>query len=71
MNPHKECLEELTYDFFHAKAEFEKRFLKQALCRWKYNRTKTALELGLSRQGLFKLMKKHNIVVPGSFKKKP
>jgi transcriptional regulator with PAS, ATPase and Fis domain len=50
------------YDYFHAKAEFEKRFLNEALARSDYNRTRTAEEIGLSRQGLFKLMKKHGIL---------
>lgn len=50
------------YDYFHAKAEFEKRFLNEALARSDYNRTRTADEIGLSRQGLFKLMKKHGIL---------
>jgi transcriptional regulator with PAS, ATPase and Fis domain len=49
------------YDYFRAKAEFEKRFLNEALARSDYNRTRTAEEIGLSRQGLFKLMKKHGI----------
>lgn len=49
------------YDYFHAKAEFEKKFLNEALARSDYNRTRTAEEIGLSRQGLFKLMKKHGI----------
>ena len=49
------------YDYFHAKAAFEKKFLNEALARSDYNRTRTAEEIGLSRQGLFKLMKKHGI----------
>lgn len=49
------------HDYFHAKAEFEKKFLNEALARSDYNRTRTAEEIGLSRQGLFKLMKKHGI----------
>jgi transcriptional regulator with PAS, ATPase and Fis domain len=49
------------YDYFRAKAEFEKKFLSEALARSDYNRTRTAEEVGLSRQGLFKLMKKHGI----------
>lgn len=53
-----------SYDFFRAKSEFEKRFLNQALARFQYNRVRTAEEIGLSRQGLFKLIKKHNIEVP-------
>jgi transcriptional regulator with PAS, ATPase and Fis domain len=54
------------YDYFRAKAEFEKRFLRQALGRFNYNRARTAQEIGLSRQGLFKLIKKHRIEIPGS-----
>lgn len=50
-----------NYDFYQARAEFEKRFLSQALARWNYSRAKTAEEVGLSRQGLFKLIKKHRI----------
>jgi len=50
------------YDYFHAKAAFEKKFLNEALARSDYNRTRTADEIGLSRQGLFKLMKKHGIL---------
>jgi len=50
--------------FFQAKAEFEKRFLNQALVKFDYNRTRTAEEIGLSRQGLFKLIKKHRIEMP-------
>ena len=50
--------------FFQAKAEFEKRFLNQALLKFDYNRTRTAEEIGLSRQGLFKLIKKHRIEMP-------
>lgn len=51
-----------SLDYFCAKAEFEKKFLNEALIRSNYNRTKTAEEIGLSRQGLFKLMKKHGIL---------
>lgn len=53
-------------DYFHAKAEFEKKFLNEALARSDYNRTRTAEEIGLSRQGLFKLMKKHGIMTDPS-----
>lgn len=49
------------YDYFRAKAAFEKKFLNEALARSGYNRSRTAEEIGLSRQGLFKLMKKHGI----------
>ena len=47
--------------FSQAKAEFEKMFINQALYRYKYNRMRTAEGLGLSRQGLFRLIKKHGI----------
>lgn len=64
INPRRESFHQSSYDFFKAKAEFEKRFLNQALSRWNYNRVKTAEEIGLSRQGLFKLIKKHKIDIP-------
>jgi transcriptional regulator with PAS, ATPase and Fis domain len=64
INPHRQCFATSSYDFFKARAEFEKRFLNQALARWNRNRARTAEEIGLSRQGLFKLIKKHNISVP-------
>jgi len=50
-----------SYDFFRAKADFEKRFIQQALARFGFNQTRTAQNIGLSRQGLFKLIKKHTI----------
>ncbi len=64
INPRRQNYSRSSYDFFQAKAEFEKRFLNQALARWDYNRTKTAEEIGLSRQGLFKLIKKHQLNLP-------
>jgi transcriptional regulator with PAS, ATPase and Fis domain len=60
--------EEKSCDFFRAKAEFEKTFVRQALLQFNYNRIKTAQEIGISRQGLFKLMKRHNITAPNSVK---
>jgi DNA-binding NtrC family response regulator len=48
-----------------ARAEFEKRFLLEALTRCGFGRTRTAAEIGITRQGLFKLMKKHGIEPPG------
>lgn len=51
----------LPHNYFHAKAEFERSFLAQALSRSQYNRTRTAEDIGLSRQGLFKLIKKHKM----------
>lgn len=56
--------EALPYDFSRAKAEFERRFIHQALARFGYNRARTAQEIGLSRQGLFKLIRRLNIQVP-------
>jgi len=47
--------------FSGAKAEFVRRFLNQALERCNFNKARTAEEIGLSRQGLFKLLKKHQI----------
>ena len=56
------------FDFFQAKAAFEKRFVSQALLEFNFNRVKTAQKIGMSRQGLFKLMKRHDIRVPDSLK---
>jgi len=58
----KEEISSTSSDYFRAKAAFEKRFLNEALSRSNYNRTRTAEEIGLSRQGLFKLMKKHGLL---------
>jgi len=54
----------ISYGFFAARAEFEKKYLNQALARYNYNQTQTAENIGLSRQGLFKLIKKHQINIP-------
>jgi transcriptional regulator with PAS, ATPase and Fis domain len=48
-------------NYFSARADFERRFLHQALCRYSFNKTRTAEELGLSRQGLFKLLRRHKL----------
>lgn len=61
VNPSGEVSRSSSYNFIEARAEFEKRFLSQALARFGYNRSRTAGELGISRQGLFKLIKKHKI----------
>jgi len=61
INPEGRLYSSSSYDFFKAKAEFEKRFLNQALSRFSYNKAATASQIGLSRQGLFKLIRKHNI----------
>ena len=68
INPERSRMKGSAYDYFDAKADFERRFLNQALSRFNYNRAKTAKEIGLSRQGLFKLIKKHQIQVPRSRK---
>jgi transcriptional regulator with GAF, ATPase, and Fis domain len=65
INLRQEVHSTTSYDYFCAKADFEKRFLNQALSQFQYNRAKTAARIGLSRQGLFKLIKKHNIPIPG------
>jgi transcriptional regulator with PAS, ATPase and Fis domain len=50
-----------AFNFFEAKADFVRRFLGQALRRHENNKARTAEEIGLSRQALFKLLKKHKI----------
>jgi len=52
------------YGFIQARAEFERLYIREALKRCNFHRNKTAQNLGLSRQGLFKLIKKHNIEIP-------
>lgn len=64
INLRQEVYSPNSYDYFRAKADFEKRFLNQALSQFQYNRARTAARIGLSRQGLFKLIKKHNISIP-------
>jgi DNA-binding NtrC family response regulator len=61
INPNPQPSSPVTFNYFTAKAEFEKRFLHQALIRFGHNKTRTAEEVGLTRQGLFKLLKKHNL----------
>jgi len=61
INPRQQSSPVVSYGYFEAKADFEKRFLNQALLRFGNNKARTAEEIGLSRQGLFKLMKKHNL----------
>ncbi|MBU1338161.1 MAG: hypothetical protein KKD56_03735, partial [Acidobacteria bacterium] len=39
-------------------------YIREALKRCNFHRNKTAQNLGLSRQGLFKLIKKHDIEIP-------
>jgi transcriptional regulator with PAS, ATPase and Fis domain len=61
INPAGETYSHASHRFSEAKADFEKRFLREALVRCRYHRTRTAAEVGLTRQGLFKLLKKHGI----------
>ena len=61
VNPQPEPANGEEFSFSAAKAEFVRRFLNQALQRCDYNKARTAEEIGLSRQGLFKLLKKHKI----------
>ena len=64
INPRQEADSNGADNFFEAKAEFVKRFLNQALRPLDSNKARTAEEIGLSRQGLFKLIKKHKIESP-------
>ncbi len=68
INPNKNSGRVPPRDYFRAKAEFEKRYVYQALIQFNFNRVKTAQKMGISRQGLFKLMKKHDISIPNSLK---
>ncbi len=61
INPRGETGSPAFPRFFEARAAFEKRFLKGALARCHHHRTRTAAEVGLTRQGLFKLIKKHGL----------
>jgi DNA-binding NtrC family response regulator len=61
INPAGETYSRETHRFSEAKADFERRFLREALVRCRYHRTRTAAEVGLTRQGLFKLLKKYGI----------
>jgi DNA-binding NtrC family response regulator len=61
INPSREASSPVSYNYFAAKAEFERRFLVQALDRFGRNKARTAMEIGLTRQGLFKLLKKHKL----------
>jgi DNA-binding NtrC family response regulator len=61
VNPAGQTYSPVSHHFLAAKAEFEKRFLREALIRCNYHKSRTAAEIGLTRQGLFKLLKKHKI----------
>jgi len=61
INPVGETYSPDSHRLAEARAGFEKRFLREALIRCDFHRSRTAAEVGLTRQGLFKLLKKHNI----------
>jgi DNA-binding NtrC family response regulator len=61
INPAGETYSRASHRFVEAKADFERRFLREALVRCRHHRTRTAAEVGLTRQGLFKLLKRHGI----------
>jgi DNA-binding NtrC family response regulator len=61
VNPRGETYTRDSHTLAAARADFERRFLREALARCRYHRTRTAAEVGLTRQGLFKLMKKHGL----------
>ncbi len=61
LNPRGSAGPAPALNFLAARAEFEKRFLREALFRCGHKRKQTAIEIGLTRQGLFKLMRKHGL----------
>jgi len=61
VNPAGETYTPASHRLNEARAAFEKRFLREALARCNYHRARTAAEVGLTRQGLFKLLKKHDL----------
>jgi DNA-binding NtrC family response regulator len=64
INPRGESFPESSRRFAAARADFEKRFLLEALARCDFRRARTAAEIGITRQGLFKLIRKHGIEIP-------
>ena len=64
INPRGESVPESSRRFAAARADFEKRFLIEALARCDFRRGRTAAEIGITRQGLFKLIRKHGIEIP-------
>jgi two-component system response regulator HupR/HoxA len=61
VNPDSETYTPASHLLSEARSAFEKRFLREALARCGYHRARTAAEIGLTRQGLFKLMKKYSL----------
>jgi transcriptional regulator with PAS, ATPase and Fis domain len=68
LNPGGQAAAGSPFNFFEAKADFVRRFLNQALLRTNFNKARAAEEIGLSRQGLFKLLKKYKIEVSADSK---
>jgi DNA-binding NtrC family response regulator len=64
INPRGESFPESSRRFAAARTDFEKRFLLEALGRCDFRRARTAAEIGITRQGLFKLIRKHGIETP-------
>jgi transcriptional regulator with PAS, ATPase and Fis domain len=50
-----------SWDYSQAKAEFQKKFLGEALRHFNFHRARTAAAIGLTRQGLFRLLKKYGL----------
>jgi transcriptional regulator with PAS, ATPase and Fis domain len=61
INPAGETYSPASHKLSEARAEFEKRFLREALARCGGHRARTAAEVGLTRQGLFKLLRKYGL----------
>jgi Nif-specific regulatory protein len=58
------CMEDLQGRSLHqAVAELEQRMIRETLAACRFNQVQTAKRLGLSRQGLIKKIKRHNIQV--------
>jgi DNA-binding NtrC family response regulator len=56
------CTEDLQGRSLHqAVAELEQRMIRETLAACRFNQVQTAKRLGLSRQGLIKKIKRHNI----------
>jgi two-component system response regulator HupR/HoxA len=64
VNPGGETYTPASHRLSEARAAFEKRFLREALARCDFHRSRTAAEIGLTRQGLFKLLKKYGLQSP-------
>ena len=61
INPKGESFPESSRRLAAARSDFERRFLLEALARCDFRKARTAAEIGITRQGLFKLLKKHGI----------